>query len=721
MKKLVGYFLLLTFVISNTVYAQQSFPNYKWTDDAGGTANGIVTTTYEVNGNSSNGNSGSAVAVDVCIDPEKKKLEQKKNQEKHNKTMDKLRAKDVDLEQRMKSVVDILLYDVDQNKNNLTDKMTALGTLDIVFSNNILSKEQEVDLVLNRIFSSIGVGGVTEAWACTVLGLVVNYYPAAWQKNSSVSQYYPSWQKNLSADQNFRDPKYRDKILRIFDWIDDETVDIELRMNLAEAVGLIKGSAESISIYIENISKSLSNYSYYEKTNNSALIFSLARALAYQASVYNDERAEQILKNYYYDIYSSDIDSRKKMVISYPITVIVNAAMAAGSYGIESSYVPLQFFSMWGNRDNIFDVGGIKMIPLDIRRMCFDILPASEKDKLKKEYPDGIETVFEEVDGKTVAVDRPIYTDAEQARYEIESTCNSLLELVLTALTFEMGGAVMMRLAYGTEFAIANSVFAEAVAYRIASTGGRSTVAAYEMSLMLNSARYTIAFAETPIGMMSKRIGDGIRSLLIKLSPQISLLKNGFLTNLLLVNMNLAPLTTKAVPNVVNASKPAVELAMSTAEKEALQTAKDVFKTYTDDIIETTDDAFFSLLEKKGLNPAESQEIINTLKPQSPIKEAPIPENIVNQDLVKTVFIFVQDGVDKYLIIEDRIPSFNDENEDRKEYTHKKTFKYEDGKPKYHSSLGGGGEPPLSLSAEASAELDRLIEEYNRLCKEFKA
>lgn len=700
MKKLVGSILLLTFVISSTVCAQQNFPNYKWADDDDGAVNGIVTTTYEVNGSSSNGNSGSAVAIDVYVNPDQKKLDQSKNQKDHENTKDKLRTKDIKAEEFVTSLVDLLLYDVDENKNNSEDKMTALGTLDLLLANNILSQEQEVELVLNRLFSSIGVGGVTEAWACIALGVLVNYYPRS--------------QKKPSVDQYFRDPKYRDKILEIFGWIDDKTVSTELRMHLAESIGFIKGSSSTISIYINNISEQLP-FDYYEQSDNSAIIFSLLRGLAYQASTHDDKSARQVLERYYYGVYSRDNISNQ-----YPMTVLVNAAMAAGSYGIRSAYLPLEVFSMWGDRDNIFDVGGVKFIPLDIRRMAFAILPQTEKDRLQKKYPDAIETVFQEVEGKTVAVSRPVFTAAESTRYEIESACENVLELVIAALTFEMGGVIMMDLAFGAEFAIANSVFAEAVAYRLASNAGKGAVAAYEMSLMMSSSKYVISYAETPIGIMSKKIGDGIRYLLKRFSPQIQLLKNGFATTLIIVNMNLAPITAKALPNVVNASKPVVELVVSTAEKEALQTAKDVFKTYVDDIIETTDDDLFSLLQKKGLNPDESKEIIDILKPISPIKQTPtIPKYIVSKDLVRTGFILVQDGFDKFLIIEDIIPDFVEK--DGKEYIHKKTFKYQDGKPKYHSSLGGGGEPPLSLSAEASAELDKLIEEYNRLCKELKA
>ncbi len=701
MKKILSAILLLTFFFNGLAYAQQnrtpkaSNPGYIWSS---GPEPKIVTPTATT-----------TYTVGVTDTPSDKEVRQGHNQIKFNQSKVKLQNEDINIEQAVKAVVDMVIYDVEQTENNTTDKMSAVGTLDVIFANKILTMEQEIRLVVNRLLYAAVSSGDSGSWSAISLGVIANYYPKPKLKNP----FLPNQEQNdtpliFSADYNPRDSKYRVLIEDTFKkYILTSGTKLDTRLSMAEGIGFIKDSTSDISKYISELSKTLPTNEYSE-TENGMVIFSLFRALAYQATVFEIYSARTTLEQYYNGIRGKD-----EYYNPYPLMTNIYSAFAAGGYGIRSAYTPLKVFALWGDIDHIFETRGIQAVPYSMRKMAYSILPEIERNRVKTEYPDAIETAYEEIDGNMVEVERPVYTGSEYWAISIVNGITGAAELILIIVAWEIASAGALAISFGAEFAIANSLFAEGVGYMIAARGGARGIAAYESFLIMNSAKYAITFAETPLGIMFNKVGKGIKNFFVKFAPQIAVLKRGVVVTSTVLNMNVAMVTAKTLPNVT--TKATTEIVLSVAEKEAVNTANTIIRTTTNTATNMAEKEVLSLLQKKGMDVVSSGKYLNAIKPASFSNFSKLPVfQSVNSNLVISTAQVINTGIDKYLIVSDNIPSIEAGTTNM---TYTRVFKFQDGQVKSYYGLGNGNEPPVSLNPQQASELDDLINTYNSMCK----
>ena len=699
MKKILSSILLLTFFFSNLAYAQQGSSNnqYNYTWSSGNTQQ-VVTPLATGN-----------YSVGVTDVPSKQEIERCHNQVCFNSKVAQIESGELKLDQAVAVVVDILLLDVDQTENNTTDKMSALGTLDVIFSNNLLTTAQEEKLIIKRLVSAIGfsnsnTSSSSESWAAVALGILANYYPATSHPQPLPINGNKTTPKVYFTEYNPRDSKYRTYIEALFKrYLLDSEAKLETRLSMAEAVGFIKNTSGTISGYIDQLGKTIPELEY-DESPNSSVIFSLCRALAYQAKVYKDGNAKYALERYYTGIRSKD-----EYYNYHPLMINVYSAIAAGSYGIQSAYQPLGVFALWGDVDNIFQTGGIKAVPYDMRKMAYAVLPEFEKYKIKTENPSAIEKAYEEVDGQEVLVERPVYTDAEYWATSIASGINDAAWFLVSLALWEVAGAAYMSWAVSSEFAIANSVFAECVGYVVAaSRGGKMGVAAYESFLVMNTAKYAITFAETPIGIMFSKIGKGIKTFFVKFAPQITALKNGVVVTSTVLNMNVAVATTaRTLPNITN--KVTTSYVLNTVEKETLAVANTIVRSSTTSstIVESE---LMSLLQKKGMDVVNAGKYLGAIKSASSVNLAPFMGVSAGGSFIQTTFNVFYSGGENILVAKSDIPG---------DMTFTRVFKFKDGQVKAYSGIGGGAEPPISISEIDARELEELMNSYNLYCTDF--
>jgi len=617
------------------------------------------------------------------------------------------------IDKAVKDIVSLLIYEVEDTEQVGIDKMSALGTIDLIFANNVLSTDKELSLILLPLSYQIGKGGKSEAWAAIGLALVANYYPSADMYYSIHGKSTESQLSVLDPNYNPRDPKYRSKIETLFKkYILDADADVETRINMAEGIGFLKGSTWSIDSYISTLNTRL-NYGQYTEGPNGSVVFSLCRALAYQATVYENSSARSILEKYYGGIYSKDQISN-----AYPWATMVYSAMAAGSYGIRSAYRPLGVFAMWGNVDNIFETGGIKAIPFSVRKMTWAILPESEKNMIKKEQSDGLYgftryddelnpiVEYDEYDLPIIKMYQPLYTSAESWATSIVDGISDAADFLIVLVCWEMAGAMAMSWAVSTEFAIANSVFAETAGYMATSMaagrqGSKMAVAAYERWLIMNSAKYAVTFAETPVGIMFNRVGKGIKNFFTKFAPQITLLKRGVVVTSTVLNLNVATISARTLPQVM--PKATAEWVLTTAEKQTLNTASKIIST-TPGASTMAETELVSLLEKSGMDLVTATKYVNAFKSTGGVSIPAFTATNATGSFIQSTIDVIFNGTNNLLIVQNNIPG---------DATFTQVFKFKNGQVKSFSGLGGGNDPLIPLSEAESTELQRLIDQYN--------
>lgn len=699
MKKITSAIVLITLFFSNLAFAQQNNKyEYQWS--SGSTPDPVKPSQLKTGSYTFS----HTFPAEFYVDPDVPTPQEAD----FNSKVAKLEQGNYGLDKAVKELVALLLYDVEDTQEVSMNKMSALGTIDLIFANNLLSIDKELSLILFPLYSVIGKGGRAEAWASIGLGLVANYYPTADIYYSIHGKSTESQLSVLDPNYNPRDPQYRSKIEALFKKyiLDDDDDNIETRMHMAEAIGFDKSSTWKIESYINKLNERLS-YSQYTEGPNGSVVFSLCRALAYQATVYQDRSARNILEKFYGGIYSKDQISNP-----YPWATMVYSAMAAGSYEISSAYRPLGIFAMWGNVDNIFETGGIKVIPFNVRKMTWSVLPVHEKNRIRKEQPDALYNFTEyDEDGNEIQLDQPLYTSAEYWATTLVDGLNQTADFLIMIVCWEMAGYAAMTWAVSTEFAIANSMFAETVGYiatvgAAGKNGSKMAVAAYERWLIMNSAKYAVTFAETPVGILFNRIGKGIKNFFTKFAPQITILKRGVVVTSTVLNLNVATLSARTLPQIM--PKATAEWVLTTAEKQTLNTAGKIISA-TPSATTMAETELLSLLEKTGMDLVSATKYVNVLKSTG---GASIPAFTVmntGTSFIQTTIDVIFDGKSNLLTIQSDIPG---------EATFSRVFKFKDGGVKSYSGLTGGpGEPPIVLSAAESDELARLISEYDKTCK----